>query len=777
MAIEKGDIRTSVNYEVMAKKPLDARELKPTKASLFDKESWSYDGSSIYIYDGMQVFVEDEKKTYVLVDASKFDTEEGWELLGTGASSEMEQVAVIDSLDSLLTDAALSANQGRILSERIEEVAGEATKIYSIKGSTKYAELPMTGNKVGDVYNITDTFTLGGVSYPAGTNVVWDGSNWDALGGSIDLSAYAKTEEVTTMVQTEAQRAQGAEKILQATTTNLWTAVDGKVDKVSGKGLSTEDFTSALKKKLDELVNYDDEDIRSDIESLQSQLDTLTNSDDLEDVIAKYEELKAFLEGLGNDEYGAFVEEISERIATLEANLKTTNSRIDNVAEEVQRLEADKQDALTSGVDIVTINNETILRRGNLDLATKEYVDDALAGIEGGGGGNANVLVINSDVDFNLREGLNTTGGIINDKNITYAKVKEAVDNGYTIALKEPSGNISYCIKADYAVPNQNGERRIMLFFSWRIGDEEYAASLYVGLDSSLSYAKWKLDLATKDYVDGAIEDIPSGGGGITEETEVYIGEEAPTDDGAKLWIDTDDESGETSGGNGGSTSGESGGVKLYPIYSPTLLGVESLTSEQQSDNAKAVRALMENEDCLFCTTLADSFFSEVILLNGYIKAEGMVWFKTSTAEDSSESVLYKIIDIIVAEDGSVLQENLGERNLAVSPVIYNLPRGLASGSYEFSTEEANIFRKNRTRLSEMAVRCWYQHNSQTLLLNCHIRDINETEGGATLFSTFIYSDGEESTILNITVGIADYNGKVIGTTIGLAGEIQMNII
>ena len=215
MAIEKGDIRTSVNYEVRAKKPLDARELKPTKASLFDKESWSYDGDNVYIQEGLKVFVQDEKKLYLLVDETKYDTEEGWEVIATGELAEMEQVAVIDKLDSLLTDAALSANQGRILkNKRIEEVAGEATKIYSIKGSTKYAELPMTGNKVGDVYNITDAFTLGGVSYPAGTNVVWDGSNWDALGGSIDLSAYAKTEEVTTMVQTETQRAQGAEKIL-----------------------------------------------------------------------------------------------------------------------------------------------------------------------------------------------------------------------------------------------------------------------------------------------------------------------------------------------------------------------------------------------------------------------------------------------------------------------------------------------------------------------------------------------------------------------------------
>lgn len=633
MAINKGNIKTSVNYNLEAQKPLDARSVRPTKADLYKKESWSYDGDSVYIYNGMLVYVEDEKKTYCLVDETKYNTESGWELVGTGASSgggsditvdsamsdsstnpvqnrvvkkyvddainsippQEPTVDVIDNLDSTDTEAALSANQGRILNEKIEAVASEATKIFNVKGSCKYAELPTTNNAVGDVYNITDSFTIGSESYPAGTNVVWDGKTWDALGGSIDLSAYATTETVVAMVQEETDRAKRTEINILSDVITVKANVAKKVDKEDGKGLSDENFTSALKKKLEELVNYKDEDIRNDIASLQSQLDTLTNSDDLEEVIAKYEELKAFLEGLDNDEYGAFVEEISKRIATLEASLKTTNSRIDNVTEEVERLEVDKQNVLTSGVDIVTINNESILRKGNLDLATTQYVDDAIAGIEGGGGGNANVLVINSDADFNLREGLNTTGGIINDKNITYAKVQEAIENGYTIALKEPSGNISYCIKADYAVPNQNGEKRIMIFFSWRVGDEEYAATLYVGLDSSLTYMKWKLDLATKDYVDGAIEDIPSGGGGssvevvdsldsedttaalsanqgrvlkemieegITEEKEVYIGSDEPSE--AKLWIDP---TGTPSGGNGGNSGGESAsGLNIFYI-------------------------------------------------------------------------------------------------------------------------------------------------------------------------------------------------------------------
>ena len=43
------------------------------------------------------------------------------------------------------------------------------------------------------------------------------------------------------------------------------TAINNKVDKVSGKGLSTNDFTTTLKNKLDGLSNYDDTKIKSDI--------------------------------------------------------------------------------------------------------------------------------------------------------------------------------------------------------------------------------------------------------------------------------------------------------------------------------------------------------------------------------------------------------------------------------------------------------------------------------------------------------------------------------
>ncbi|MDE5582480.1 MAG: hypothetical protein K2J08_02070 [Ruminococcus sp.] len=43
------------------------------------------------------------------------------------------------------------------------------------------------------------------------------------------------------------------------------TAINNKVDKVTGKGLSTNDFTTTLKNKLNELSNYDDTSIKADI--------------------------------------------------------------------------------------------------------------------------------------------------------------------------------------------------------------------------------------------------------------------------------------------------------------------------------------------------------------------------------------------------------------------------------------------------------------------------------------------------------------------------------
>ena len=67
--------------------------------------------------------------------------------------------------------------------------------------------------------------------------------------------------------------------------TNLQTAVDGKVEKVEGKELSSNDFTDEYKTKVDGLENYDDTAILTAISELEtdkansSEVYTKTESD------------------------------------------------------------------------------------------------------------------------------------------------------------------------------------------------------------------------------------------------------------------------------------------------------------------------------------------------------------------------------------------------------------------------------------------------------------------------------------------------------------------
>lgn len=62
---------------------------------------------------------------------------------------------------------------------------GPSANVYTYKGSCLFEDLPESGNTNGDVWNIEDDFTLDGKDYPAGTNVAWNDTTWDALAGSI----------------------------------------------------------------------------------------------------------------------------------------------------------------------------------------------------------------------------------------------------------------------------------------------------------------------------------------------------------------------------------------------------------------------------------------------------------------------------------------------------------------------------------------------------------------------------------------------------------------
>jgi hypothetical protein len=78
-------------------------------------------------------------------------------------------------------------------------------------------------------------------------------------------------------------------------------AINNKVDKVEGKQLSTEDFTTALKTKLEGMSSFDPTEINNKVDGLQSQINTLV-SGDASTTIESFNEIIAFLNGVQDTE-------------------------------------------------------------------------------------------------------------------------------------------------------------------------------------------------------------------------------------------------------------------------------------------------------------------------------------------------------------------------------------------------------------------------------------------------------------------------------------------
>lgn len=195
-----------------------------------------------------------------------------------------------EELDNKITDhtaatnAALALKADKSDTYTKAQVDAKLSGAYKVKGSSTFEALPKDNNVVGDVYNITNAFNLGGKHYDAGTNVVWTEDGWDALSGSFDTTAIeGSIQEVadnlaqeildrtqaeqkltsdlasevtrakgaesanTTAIASEVERATGVEETLNSNITQLQTQ---KVDKVEGKGLSTNDYTTPEKNKL-----------------------------------------------------------------------------------------------------------------------------------------------------------------------------------------------------------------------------------------------------------------------------------------------------------------------------------------------------------------------------------------------------------------------------------------------------------------------------------------------------------------------------------------------
>ena len=124
-------------------------------------------------------------------------TETGEQITSAVNTAKSELQTAIDGkvaktdITTTIADSSV-ASDTKVPSEKavasaVEEVKAVASTAYKYKGSDTYENIiAKESPAVGDVWNST---TANGV-YPKGTNYAWNGTEWDALGGEVDLSAY-----------------------------------------------------------------------------------------------------------------------------------------------------------------------------------------------------------------------------------------------------------------------------------------------------------------------------------------------------------------------------------------------------------------------------------------------------------------------------------------------------------------------------------------------------------------------------------------------------------
>lgn len=162
-----------------------------------------------------------------------------------------------EELDNKITDhttatnAALALKADKSDTYTKAQVDAKLSGAYKVKGSSTFEALPKDNNVVGDVYNITNAFNLGGKHYDAGTNVVWTEEGWDALSGSFDTAAIeGSIQEVADNLAQEILDRTQADTTINNNISSLTNRVKVNEDKltiINGNESTTGSIANAIK--------------------------------------------------------------------------------------------------------------------------------------------------------------------------------------------------------------------------------------------------------------------------------------------------------------------------------------------------------------------------------------------------------------------------------------------------------------------------------------------------------------------------------------------------
>ena len=442
MARARGTFNFSASLEVKKQGALDSRLVVQTYAELVLASTWADDDNKIWLYDGMIVSVvadtTGKNGVYKLNNKDAYNEASSWERIDAASAA---QVAVEDSLTSSSTTAALSANQGKVLDEKITAVSNKLTGVYSYKGSKeKFAELP-TDAIAGDVWNVEEAHD----NHPAGTNWAWTGSEWDALAGSVNLSGYYTSEQVDAAIKVETDRAVAEEGRLAGLIGDNDTAIKANSEDIAQNASDIQTLAGRINGHDTELEGKVDVVEGSSLISAEKLALIDTNASDIETIEGEINNLKSA--GTG----------IIGRIETLEGMISggeiDGSSLLEVVGEHTTKISALEGDNTTNKTDIADLKVAGTQIIGRLDAieslnTTQQSSIDTL---------NSDMTTIKSSVSTNAQNLTNLTS-TVNGHSTSISSLEQAVDGltvksvkeGELVLAADASGVLSTTIKLNY---------------------------------------------------------------------------------------------------------------------------------------------------------------------------------------------------------------------------------------------------------------------------------------------------------------------------------------
>lgn len=347
-----------------------------------------------------------------------------------------------EELDNKITDhtaatnAALALKADKSDTYTKAQVDAKLSGAYKVKGSSTFEALPKDNNVVGDVYNITNAFNLGGKHYDAGTNVVWTEEGWDTLSGSFDTTAIeGSIQEVADNLAQEILDRTQADTTINNSVSSLSKRVKVNEDKltiINGNESTTGSIANAIK----QAKSYTDTTVTAEQTRAEAAEQKLTS--DLASEVTR-------AKGAESANTTAIANEVERATGAESANATAIASEVTRATGVEEALRTDVED-LTG--QVLVLEKTKVNKVEGKGLSTNDYTTpekNKLAAIEAG----ANKYVLPAATTTTL-------GGIIVGNRLSIDSTGKLVAT-YTYTLPTASSSVLGGVKIGSNITLANG--------------------------------------------------------------------------------------------------------------------------------------------------------------------------------------------------------------------------------------------------------------------------------------------------------------------------------